>query len=111
VFVIHLDVFLPVLRDIVLWENCGDGTRRLASATVNTFSRMDVKHRCRFEIRFIFFRVDTIDGTRIDTRSVSKNEIFVPMDGYGGQAKHYQNEGWGLILSDNRPATIPCHGD
>src|SRR5262252_8627171 len=45
-----LDVFLPVFRDVVLRENRGHRTRRLARSTIDTFSRMDVEHWRSFEI-------------------------------------------------------------
>src|SRR5439155_26343597 len=70
VFVVQLNVVLPLLRDIVLRENCSDRTGRLARTTIDAFFRMDIKHRRCFEFWFIFLWMDAIHRTSVDAGRV-----------------------------------------
>src|SRR5882672_10913344 len=58
--VVHLNVVVPLLRDVVLGEDGSDRTGRLTRTAVDAFFRMDIQHRRCFEFGFIFLRMDAI---------------------------------------------------
>jgi len=69
-FVVQLNVVLPLLRDIVFREDGSDRTGRLASTTIDAFFRVDVEHRRWFEFWFVFLRMDAIHRASVNARSV-----------------------------------------
>src|SRR5689334_15127987 len=80
VLVVHRDVVLPLLRDIVLGENCGYWASRFARAAIDAFGWIDVEHRRRFKFRLIFFWMNAVHGTGIHTSGVLRADARLTND-------------------------------
>src|SRR6266446_5771258 len=63
-------ILLILRRGVDALVNGGDRTRGHTRAAVDAFFRMDVEH-CRLrELRLVFARMDAVDRTNVDARSV-----------------------------------------
>jgi hypothetical protein len=64
---VFLGEALPLLRQVVEGEDCGDGANGNASAAVDTFDGVDVELFSVVELALIFFGVDAVNGACIHT--------------------------------------------
>src|SRR6267143_3448343 len=61
---------IPLFREIFERENSGHRANRYASATVDTFGRVDVELSLSLESRFILARMDTVHGADVHASGV-----------------------------------------
>jgi len=67
---IYLHEIPPPIGNIIEGENRGDGAHWHTCSAINALHRIDVELGLRFEIHFVFFRVNAIDRARINARSI-----------------------------------------
>ena len=64
----------PFLGEIVEREDGGDRADGDAGAAIDALHRVDVDHVDRGEVRLVFFRVDAIHRTSVDTGRVFRSD-------------------------------------
>src|SRR6185312_8306515 len=67
---IYLHEIPPPIGNIIEGENRGDGAHWHTCSAIDALHRIDVELGLRFEIHFVFFRVNAIDRARINARSI-----------------------------------------